>query len=105
MIERWHAVGPRADKIIMAAIIIYVVPLFAYAVANVVLWPFINAATAQYRDVIFQPWLRIPCDRYWAGYRVSYRDGMDRAHVMFCLTANGWVVIQTENDKSTPSRP
>lgn len=101
----WHMVGPRSDKIITVAIFIYLTPLFSYQFANIALRPFAYAATTQYDIDLGLNWLRVPCDDRWIGYKTSYRSGADRAHIMLCLTADGWVVIPTDNDPSTPSRP
>lgn len=104
--HRWHMIGPQADKIIAVAALICVAPIFFYNIMNIALRPFTYAATSQYPNMEFFSWLRMPCgDHSGIGYKSSYRDGIERVHVMVCLTADGWAVIQTDKDRSTPSRP
>lgn len=100
----WRMVGPRADKIITAAIFIYVTPIAAYNITNLALRPSGYAATKQFPGMEFA-WLRIPCKDHWLGFKAVHGVGKDeRAHAMVCLTAGGWTVIPSDSDPSTPSR-
>ena len=100
----WHMVGLRADKIITAAIFVYVAPIFAYNITNLALRPFAYAAAKQYPGMRFDS-LRIPCQDHWIGFKAVHGVALgEYAHAMVCWTNSAWTVIPTESDPTTPSR-
>lgn len=98
--QPWHMIGPRADRWIIVAILVYVTPIVLYNIMSFGLKPFVYAATSEkYPHMRIYGWLQARCDNHWFGYQgVIYAASTGEGQqARVCLTADGWVVIPLED--------
>ncbi len=95
----WHMVGPRADKIITAAIFITVAPIFGYNIISAGLKPFAYAGTEVKHPMSSLSWLQVPCENHWMGYKgfPGLRPG-EHSWMWVCLTKDGWAMKPLDRD-------